>query len=572
VGSGNCADTQIQNTSVAPDVNPAFNQTNVCTSDGLLDLNSLLTGSAGGTWSGTGVAANQFNPVGLSGAVAITYTVGIGSCTETATQNLNVVSASDASFALPANICEGAQIIDLNNYATGTPNGTWSGTGVSNNLFDATGLSGPISITCTAGTGSCTDVQTNIINVQTIPASPQVNDTSYCNNQTAPLVSAVALNGATISWYGAGAANVELAQGPTYQIPQNSEGQYWVTQTINGCTSATAVMEVVINQAPLVPVLSGNGLLCNSTLMQNITANTSGTISWYVNNTQSNPIFTGSVLAAGTSLNANNALLVQAYENGCFSAVSDFPLNDPGILTANILGDDELVVCFNQQNATLSSDDIDLNSWSNGSVSQQIEINEAGIYYLNRSNACGTASDTIRVIDGSADASFFIDIPSNAFVPSFVIPTALSAGGQTCSWLQNEVPIEFGLSGVLIDEESDQIFTHICVSELGCADTVTKTVKLPLPAELFVPNSFTPNGDGNNDNWQPVGSRIKDLNIEIFNRWGELVSQVISPLGFWDGNSKNGQPAPEGVYTFKLRARDLNLKDYEFFGAIYLIR
>jgi gliding motility-associated-like protein len=332
------------------------------------------------------------------------------------------------------------------------------------------------------------------------------------------------------------------------------------------------VVEVTLNQAPLAPALSGNGLLCNGILMQAITANTSGTINWYINSVQSTPLYTGNTLAAGTVLNAGDDLLVQASENGCLSSISDFPLNDPGVLTANILGEDEIVVCLNQEDAVLTSEDASLNVWSNGSVNQQIEINEAGIYFLNRSNACGTASDTVNVIDGSADASFYVDIPSNAFLPSFVIPTALSAGGQTCNWLQNDVPLEFGLSGVLISEESDQIFTHICVSELGCADTITKTVKLPLPAELFVPNSFTPNGDGNNDNWQPVGSRIKDLNIEIFNRWGELVSQITNPLGFWDGQSKNGQDAPDGVYTFKLRARDMNLKDYEFFGAINLIR
>ncbi|MEZ5173113.1 MAG: gliding motility-associated C-terminal domain-containing protein [Bacteroidia bacterium] len=88
----------------------------------------------------------------------------------------------------------------------------------------------------------------------------------------------------------------------------------------------------------------------------------------------------------------------------------------------------------------------------------------------------------------------------------------------------------------------------------------------------YVPNSFTPNGDGINDEWKPVGSRIKDLSIQIFNRWGELIATVTDPLGSWDGTTKSGNIAQEGVYTYTLRARDLNLKDYEFYGSIFLIR
>ncbi|MEZ5173110.1 MAG: hypothetical protein R2850_06310 [Bacteroidia bacterium] len=93
-----------------PSLNASFSPSTICIADGSVNLNNLITGDAGGTWAGTGVSGTSFNPQGLSGLVSITYTVGIGLCVNSSSQNLNIISSGDASFALPAGICEGVRL------------------------------------------------------------------------------------------------------------------------------------------------------------------------------------------------------------------------------------------------------------------------------------------------------------------------------------------------------------------------------------------------------------------------------------------------------------------------------
>jgi gliding motility-associated-like protein len=71
------------------------------------------------------------------------------------------------------------------------------------------------------------------------------------------------------------------------------------------------------------------------------------------------------------------------------------------------------------------------------------------------------------------------------------------------------------------------------------------------PSNIFMPNAFTPNGDGRNDQYPLNQYQVKGAlyNIKIFNRWGEKMMELNSPDINWDGNI-NGKPAPEGVYIF----------------------
>ena len=81
----------------------------------------------------------------------------------------------------------------------------------------------------------------------------------------------------------------------------------------------------------------------------------------------------------------------------------------------------------------------------------------------------------------------------------------------------------------------------------GCInnDSIKITV---LPHEsLYIPNSFTPNGDGKNEMFYVYGSRIKNIDIKIFNRWGELLFTSTSIQEGWDGTYKN-QLSKEDVY------------------------
>jgi gliding motility-associated-like protein len=70
---------------------------------------------------------------------------------------------------------------------------------------------------------------------------------------------------------------------------------------------------------------------------------------------------------------------------------------------------------------------------------------------------------------------------------------------------------------------------------------------------LTVPNTFTPNGDGTNDEFRVVYRSIKEFHIWVYNRWGKLVYKSSDPAKGWDGTI-NGRPATSGAYYYVIRA------------------
>ena len=88
---------------------------------------------------------------------------------------------------------------------------------------------------------------------------------------------------------------------------------------------------------------------------------------------------------------------------------------------------------------------------------------------------------------------------------------------------------------------------------------------------MYVPNAFTPNGDGNNDLFLVYSQDIQKVNVKIFNRWGELVFESLNQFHGWDGTYK-GTQSPEGLYTYTVQATRLDNTKAEKNGSIMLIR
>jgi gliding motility-associated-like protein len=70
---------------------------------------------------------------------------------------------------------------------------------------------------------------------------------------------------------------------------------------------------------------------------------------------------------------------------------------------------------------------------------------------------------------------------------------------------------------------------------------------------LRVPNVFTPNGDGKNDEFRVSYRSLRDFHIWVYNRWGKLVYESTDPAKGWDGTI-NGRPAAESAYFYVVRA------------------
>ncbi len=108
----------------------------------------------------------------------------------------------------------------------------------------------------------------------------------------------------------------------------------------------------------------------------------------------------------------------------------------------------------------------------------------------------------------------------------------------------------------------------------GCTGTSTVDVSVLPLYDVFIPNIFTPNGDGTNDEWKIFGNipGIKQLNVTVFNRWGEKVFESNDINFAWNGIYK-GEFAQPGVYSYVAKFVWLNNhSDNNYKGTLTLIR
>ena len=87
---------------------------------------------------------------------------------------------------------------------------------------------------------------------------------------------------------------------------------------------------------------------------------------------------------------------------------------------------------------------------------------------------------------------------------------------------------------------------------------------------LALPNAFSPNGDGVNDEFMIAGNYFGKVNFKIFDRWGELIFESTDPAEGWDGTFK-GKPSNPGVYIYSIRYIDENRLGLRK-GSVTLIR
>lgn len=89
------------------------------------------------------------------------------------------------------------------------------------------------------------------------------------------------------------------------------------------------------------------------------------------------------------------------------------------------------------------------------------------------------------------------------------------------------------------------------------------------PLRLYIPNAFTPNGDGMNDAFGVKGEGIQDFQLLVYDRWGEVIFESTDPVKQWDGSYK-GQPVQEGTYVYQVFTKDFGRRSRT--GSVTLVR
>lgn len=224
-----------------------------------------------------------------------------------------------------------------------------------------------------------------------------------------------------------------------------------------------------------------------------------------------------------------------------------------------------------------------------------LRVSTPGIYTIavtNTVNGCRTQS-VVSAVTGSLRATFVAN-PEKGFAPLTVNFTnnSFSSSGTssiTAMWgfgngttSGSTTPtgsfVPGAVSSTVVQTSvynQPGTYTIVMYAAKGeCLDTAYHVINVDIPSSLEVPNVFTPNGDGVNDLFFLKANNLTEINMVIFDRWGNIAYELISPTGNieWDGKNGQGNDAAEGTYFYLLKATGSDGQTYDQKGTINLYR
>jgi gliding motility-associated-like protein len=107
----------------------------------------------------------------------------------------------------------------------------------------------------------------------------------------------------------------------------------------------------------------------------------------------------------------------------------------------------------------------------------------------------------------------------------------------------------------------------------GCTSTACSTVVVKPIFTFYVPNAFSPDGDGKNDTFSGYGFGVSQLEMFIFDRWGDMVFHTKDIEIPWDGKINNGSDiAQEDVYVYLIVVKDVLGGKTKYIGNVTVVR
>ncbi|MDD4209412.1 MAG: gliding motility-associated C-terminal domain-containing protein [Bacteroidales bacterium] len=127
---------------------------------------------------------------------------------------------------------------------------------------------------------------------------------------------------------------------------------------------------------------------------------------------------------------------------------------------------------------------------------------------------------------------------------------------------------------VSFTEVGDYYVTLYVEDPNGCFDSITKKIHVYEELTVYVPNAFTPNGDGINDIFKPeMLENVKEGYVfEIFDRWGQKIFATTDTEEGWDGKIGGKPVTTTTVYSYRIVARDFTGQDHEYVGHVTLLK
>ena len=203
----------------------------------------------------------------------------------------------------------------------------------------------------------------------------------------------------------------------------------------------------------------------------------------------------------------------------------------------------------------------------------------AGTYAVVVTNTNGCQTTLSNIIVAQPAEAFAIAYPSDSTIQlgqSLPIYSYLAGGssptGITYAWSPADGLSCIDCASPIATPYSEQTTYTVAITYNGhCTADTSIVIYVNFAGRVWAPSAFTPNGDGNNDIFYLYGYGIKDLDLKIFNRWGEKVFESTNQYAGWDGMYKGVLQMP-AVFVYEANVTFLDNTTKFLKGSVTLIR